>query len=261
MVVGFVYAAAGWWAERTWQSLWALAAILGPWLAIVGGIVLRNALVHAYPLVGVAIMGGLVGYGARHRGRANRTVAAALSLYVVIVVAGGVIGMPNWVAVTTLHPADPTSAAVDDAVFYASEPMRGSSSLPVPSAFAGRVVVLDLWTTTCTACFAQFPKLDELSDQYANDPRVDVVAVNLTVSSDEPGKAETMLGRFNYGFRSLYADLSFDEAREIYGFRGVPTVVVYDRDGDLAFVGSPEYNPVVFVNNLRREIEAALSDA
>lgn len=259
--VGLVYAAAGWWAAGAFERPWPLLLLTAPWAGGVGAIAIPAGLAHVYPLLVVSVVGAVAGYGIRRRSETSSRSLGAAALFAVALAAGTWIGMPNWLAATLGRPdRPPDEIAAASRAFSFAEPARGLAGASAPQAFAGRVTVLDLWTTTCAACFKRFPELETLSERYAGDPRVEVYAVNLTVPTDTEGQAEAMLDAFDYDFRSLYADLSFDDAQETYGIRGVPAIVIYGPDGEVTFVGRPESNPVVLIHNVRREIEAALGD-
>ena len=165
--------------------------------------------------------------------------------------------MQNWLALT-LGGADPPAQAVSDAAFAFWEPSRPGTLRTAPDAFSGHVAVPDFWTTSCSVCFRKFPELDAFRERYADDPRVSVFSVNLTTDGDTTGQAEAMMDRYDYGFPTLYADLSLSEAEALYGFRGVPAVVVYRPDGTVASVGPATFDPLVLVGNVGRAVGGAL---
>lgn len=240
------------------RAIWVVA----PWVLFGGTLALSDGLSHVYPIVVVAPLGALVGaYVAKEWKQRQRTRALVLALSLVgLLLMGTFIGMPNWISMTIAAPQQRSSAELQGHGFSYTEPARSASLRSAPRDFAGTITVLDFWTTTCAPCFRKFPELEEFSDAYADDPRVNVFAVNIISSrGDEPGQAEEMIGRFDYDFRKLYATATFAEAAEMYGFRGVPAVVIYDTDGSVAYVGSAEFNPLVLIGNVEREVEKLLA--
>lgn len=259
--VGMTYAAAGWWVARGRSRPFVRALLVTlPWLLSYGLLSFADGQLHVYPIALVGPAGALAGARlAVVAGEQTRKAVAPTLALVALLVLGGWIGMPNWLAIARGISAAPPAVS-DETVFTFHEGPGAAAAKPAPDAFRGRVTVLDFWTTSCGACFARFPELDNVHASYADDPRVSVYAVNLTLPEDPEGRAEAMMRRYEYGFTTLYSDLSFEAARSLYGFRGVPSVAVYDSEGALAFVGSPQFNPLVLVNNVDRIVQELLDE-
>lgn len=58
------------------------------------------------------------------------------------------------------------------------------------STFHDRLLILDFWSTWCTACIYSFPKLDSLQQQFG--PRLQVLLVNARSTGDNEGKAKAL---------------------------------------------------------------------
>ena len=244
-------------APHPWRRALLLAS---PWLIVCGGTAALYQLAHIYPLVLAAPLGAVAGTAVAWAWGANkkRQAVALAGAAAAAALTGWLLLMPNWLALTLNQPAGPP--AIDAAVTfsYADRPERAYA---VPNDFGGRVVMLDFWSTSCIACFAQFPDLDALHADYADDPRVEIVAVNLREPDDREGEARQMMDRYSYGFRSAYSPMLLTEARDVFGFQGVPSAVVYDPQGEIAFVGSPEFGSQVFVSNIRRTLDRVLAES
>jgi thiol-disulfide isomerase/thioredoxin len=109
-------------------------------------------------------------------------------------------------------------------------------------AYRGQVVLVDFWATWCGPCRAALPELQETFK--ANEARgLRVVGINL----DQDGDA---LGQFLAENPLPWTHLVGEEASqaaERYGVRGIPTLMLVNREGN-----------VVAVANHLREINAEL---
>ena len=105
---------------------------------------------------------------------------------------------------------------------------------------AGKVVVLDVWSTSCPPCIRELPGLVELHRKHGAE-RV----VCLTVScdyiglKDEPPEAfrEDVLGvlrRVGATFDNILLSVSSDEFFKEIALASIPAVYVYGPDGKLA---------------------------
>lgn len=98
--------------------------------------------------------------------------------------------------------------------------------------FRGRVVLLNLWATSCVPCQSDMPSLDRLQAMYQGDG----LAV-LTVSIDKAGGTTVRRLFQKSGIRNLTPYLDDDGAtRMAFTIRKMPTTVLIDRDGKV--VGS-----------------------
>jgi thiol-disulfide isomerase/thioredoxin len=80
-------------------------------------------------------------------------------------------------------PADPLRA------IRVTDIQGGHPSLP---GLGGEVLVVALWATWCEPCLDELPRIDQMRQQYAGDPRVAIVAVNV---DDEPAVASAAVAR------------------------------------------------------------------
>lgn len=94
----------------------------------------------------------------------------------------------------------------------------------------GKAVVLDFWASWCGPCKEQVPILDELAKRYQEE-NVVVVGVN---TGDERDSAVQFLKARGVAYASV-----FDGTGQVamsYGVRGLPTLMVLDRQGKIAAV-------------------------
>lgn len=144
------------------------------------------------------------------------------------------VAAPAAAAAPGLSPA--ASAAVDVAA-------RASTALDL-SPYAGRVVVVDFWATTCPACRASLPWLQKLQARWGERG-----LTALTVNTDRVrSAAERFVAK-----EQLDLPVIYDSARELataYQVRGIPHLLFFGRDGIL------RGKHVGFGPGLDREIEA-----
>lgn len=95
----------------------------------------------------------------------------------------------------------------------------------------GQVVLLDFWATWCPPCVESMPVVERVGRELA--PR-GVVA--LAVNRDDAPKREELIRRFltRHGLEGLRVALDDGTAANAFGITGLPTLIVLDRDGQVA---------------------------
>jgi thiol-disulfide isomerase/thioredoxin len=99
-------------------------------------------------------------------------------------------------------------------------------------ALKGKVVVVDIWSTSCPPCMREFPHLVDLHAKYAAAGLVCV-----SVSMDGPPKREkalTFLTRMKAGFPNYLLEEDMGFAFDRWDIKGIPAVFVFRRDGKRA---------------------------
>jgi thiol-disulfide isomerase/thioredoxin len=98
-----------------------------------------------------------------------------------------------------------------------------------PESLEGKVVVLDMWATWCGWCFEGFPNLQKVYDQFKDNDKVVILAVNtedVTVSDEKVQaafeKAKLTIPIVRDGKKA---------ADEIFQVQGLPTMVILGADG------------------------------
>jgi thiol-disulfide isomerase/thioredoxin len=105
-------------------------------------------------------------------------------------------------------------------------------------ALSGKIVVLDFWHTHCGICFSEFPKIQQIYDQYRSNPDVMVIAVNKPLRADTIGQAFQMLADRRYTFPVLIpVDTNLAEA---FGVQAYPTVCILNKERAVVFRGSAD---------------------
>ena len=103
----------------------------------------------------------------------------------------------------------------------------------------GKVVVVDLWSTTCPPCKEEFPGLVALHQQHGE--QVACMAVSLDYYGDPLEPADSFqpavsefLQKQEATFPNFICTDATDEVLAKVGAGAVPTILVYGRDGQLA---------------------------
>ena len=99
-------------------------------------------------------------------------------------------------------------------------------------ALKGKVIVLEFWATWCGPCVSAIPHLNELADQFTDEP-VQFIAI-----TDEDEHIITpFLKR-----RPIHAWVGLDEGKSTfkdYGITGIPHTVVVDKKGKIVAITHP----------------------
>jgi thiol-disulfide isomerase/thioredoxin len=92
--------------------------------------------------------------------------------------------------------------------------------------YEGRVLVLDFWATWCAPCKMEIPHLVELQEKY-RDQGLTVVGITVDENPDKdvpPYAAEVGMNYVNVRGN--------DALMGKFGIIGLPTLIIYDRDGN-----------------------------
>jgi thiol-disulfide isomerase/thioredoxin len=108
------------------------------------------------------------------------------------------------------------------------------------SSLKGKVVILDFWATWCGPCKKSMPLLDKFyTDKRPKD--VEIYGVNVWERNGNTSGVKPFITDHQFHFPVL---LGNNEIADAYGVRGIPTLVVIDKEGKLAYrhVG---YDPTI----------------
>ncbi|HEX2254217.1 MAG TPA: TlpA disulfide reductase family protein [Thermoanaerobaculia bacterium] len=101
-----------------------------------------------------------------------------------------------------------------------------------PADYAGHVVLLDFWATWCVPCHAQAEVLKEVWPEVA-DRQVQFLAVDV---SERRQTVEDFVAENPFPYPVLLDTES--EVADRLGVVSLPTLIVLDREGKVAFTGS-----------------------
>jgi thiol-disulfide isomerase/thioredoxin len=114
-------------------------------------------------------------------------------------------------------------------------PVVSSTGTPGPDRvhladLRGKVVLVDFWATWCGPCQYTTPALVRLSHRFQSRG---LKVVGVDVDQDGPGLVPLFAQRFGVDYPLVYDD---GQVSEQYNIRGLPTVVLIDRQGRIAHV-------------------------
>ncbi|MEY2602264.1 MAG: hypothetical protein QOJ36_1583 [Verrucomicrobiota bacterium] len=156
-------------------------------------------------------------------------VARARRGLAILLVAGLLIGS-TWYCVAYIPKqlARALNRVTDaSAPAFVLQPVSGGS-VPVSSK-RGKILVVDFFSTTCAPCIAELPELAAVRADLGNDHDIEFVLVASDKGNDTPERFRSFIER-----RHVTLPLAFDaggKAHESFGLKGVPALVVLDRNG------------------------------
>ena len=109
------------------------------------------------------------------------------------------------------------------------------------ASYRGTVVLVNFWATWCPPCVAEFPSLLALRDEFADQP-FEILAVNWGERDDAIAGFIDSLGRaVNF---PILVDRSVLTVAEDWPVRALPTTIIVDKRGNLAFriTGDRDWN-------------------
>jgi thiol-disulfide isomerase/thioredoxin len=100
----------------------------------------------------------------------------------------------------------------------------------------GDVVVVDVWATWCLPCLERFPHMVGLSEQYGGEG-VRFVSLSLDDRGDRAAldRARRFLIEQNAVFENYLMDEPITDGFGKLDLQSIPAVLIYDRDGRLAY--------------------------
>ncbi len=105
--------------------------------------------------------------------------------------------------------------------------------------FKGKIVVLDIWNTSCPYCYKKFPILKEKFEKWSRNGNINFYAVNFPVPNDTLGEAETILKKRNIHIPNLIGPNALDSYKT-FGKFSFPLTIVLNPSGDIVFWGDIE---------------------
>lgn len=104
---------------------------------------------------------------------------------------------------------------------------------------AGKVVIVDIWSTSCLPCMTEFPKLVELQKEHGEKLvcisfNVDYVGIKSKPPAFYRERVEKFLNEKKATFTNLLATVEADKVFESLELSSIPAVYVFGKDGKLA---------------------------
>jgi thiol-disulfide isomerase/thioredoxin len=103
----------------------------------------------------------------------------------------------------------------------------------------GRIVIVDIWSTSCLPCMTEFPHLVELQKTHGErvlcvSYNLDYVGIKTKPHSFYRAKVEKFLQEKKAGIVNLLSTVEADKVFEQLDLTSIPAVYVYGADGKLA---------------------------
>lgn len=147
------------------------------------------------------------------------------------------VGM--YCAVTVVAPLPPASAdePAKSAVKLTAGTWKDIESLVAKN--RGRIVVVDVWSTSCAPCMEEFPGLVKLHQEHGKDVvcisfNVDYVGIPNKPADFYRPRVEKFLNKQQASFTNLLCTQESDAFFAARELSSIPAVYVYGRDGKLA---------------------------
>lgn len=132
---------------------------------------------------------------------------------------------------TATKDGPPSPLAVGDTVDNLQVPVvlqaDGKDSLSLAD-LRGSIVVLEFWATWCGPCVAAIGHLNEVADQYVENPRVRFISI-----TDEKREIVTSFVEK----RPIHTWIGIDEQQSLlkaFGISGIPRTIIINADGKVA---------------------------
>jgi cytochrome c biogenesis protein CcmG/thiol:disulfide interchange protein DsbE len=144
------------------------------------------------------------------------------------------------------RPAPQTVLPPLDGLASDGKPVPGLN----PSAFTGKVSIVNVWASWCVPCHDEAPLLTELG----KDKRLQVVGINYKDSAEN---ARRFLGRYGNPFGMVGVDGNGRAAIE-WGVYGVPETFIVGREGKIVYKLVGPITPDNLDSVVKAEIEKAM---
>ncbi len=140
-------------------------------------------------------------------------------------------------AVAQQQQAEVTLQVGDNAPLL--EHVRWIKGEPVEEYQPDHIYVLDFWATWCPPCVAAIPHINALQQRHKDD-NVHVVAVAIWGSQDNEAFVEKRGDRMAYRVAVDVEDKTAAAFMTAAGQGGIPTVMLVDGSGEIAWIGRPD---------------------
>ena len=102
----------------------------------------------------------------------------------------------------------------------------------------GKVVVVDIWSTSCLPCMQEFPELVKLHKKYPKDVvcvsfNIDYVGIKSKPPAYYRARAEKFLQKREASFPNFLSSVDSIEIFDELDLNSIPAVLVFGKDGKL----------------------------
>jgi thiol-disulfide isomerase/thioredoxin len=116
--------------------------------------------------------------------------------------------------------------------------LNWEESMAIVKQHKGKIVVMDVWSTSCEPCMKEFPNLVKLHQEHGKDVACVSVSTDFAGSKNKPPKyyqerVLKFLTQQEATFDNVLCNVPSDELFEKIELASIPAVYVYGRDGKL----------------------------
>lgn len=115
--------------------------------------------------------------------------------------------------------------------------------------YKGKVLLMDFWATWCGPCKQEIPHLIELQNKYRDQG---LVVVGITMDNNPDQDVPKYAAEVGMNYTNVKGN---DQLKSEYGVIGLPTIVIYDKNGNKVF-SRPGY---IEKDILEKEIQPLLA--
>lgn len=227
--------------KRIDQRIWASLLVIAPFYLLYSVSSIRF---YSYPTYPIWIFGLLISLLTYLLIRIKAPAVFSMLFLSFLVIVGGLIIWPNSFAYINMEK-DPErfdlsrSRIVDETgkeISYES--------------FRGKVHLVDIWHSACLPCIKKFPVVQELHEEYSEDPQVRIVSLNLPMPRDSGIRPTRFTDR--YSFEKYY--FMNKEEFEKFSKEQFPIYLVIDKNLKCRYAGDLNIGWNIFVKNVRHII-------
>ena len=153
--------------------------------------------------------------------------------------------VPALALLTSPAPAqDEPTLKIGDAAPALSGKVNWLKGEPVNQYKTGQTYIIDFWATWCGPCIAAMPHINDVANEY-RDKNVTIIGLAIwpRENSEPTREFVTNAGdEMNYVVAEDIDDISAKAYMDAAGQYGIPTTMIIDRNGRLAWIGHPMMN-------------------
>lgn len=116
----------------------------------------------------------------------------------------------------------------------------------------GKIVVLDIWNSSCGICIKKFPDFEKLKNEFSGDSSIVFYTLNLPMQRFLEEKQDVEKYTNPYSFGKLYAEKNVQAQLNI---NAVPQYMIIDKNKKVRYMGSLNTGTFEFYNNFYSIIE------
>lgn len=110
-----------------------------------------------------------------------------------------------------------------------------------------KILIIDVWFTTCGPCIKQFPELEKLKEKLKGNSDIEIISLNLPLADTADRKRALELTK-PYTFEKLFFT-SPDEIKKL-AIKSFPVIIVFDKQSRCVYAGDLLLNSTIYRDNI-----------